>query len=349
MVISRREFVKLISFATAGLFFEIPLPVSARFRSHKEKTLEDERPRIRVIGMGGAGCRAVDHMVKMGLNDVEFIVADTDGFALQLSQCPSKILLGKSLNTGLCCGAGLETGYACTLESRETIRQYLKDSDVVLIVAGMGGGTGTGGAPVIARISGELGAWTIGAVTMPLSFEAKRRSKNAQKGLNKLKEAADITVLIPNNAIQHLVPPCATLVDAFNKLDEVLSCVVKTFSNILLTPRMLSPAFTDIKRTFSQLGLSSIGVGTTAENGLRGAVQKAIHSPLLEGISLKKARAIILLTGDETMGEIQEAFDLLERQLHEDAELIWDTVIEQREKAQVTLIASGFAYGDVEL
>lgn len=124
--------------------------ILARFRNHKEKTLEDERPRIRVIGMGGAGCRAVDHMVKMGLNDVEFIVADTDGFALQLSQCPSKILLGKSLNTGLGCGAGLETGYARTLESRETIRQYLKDSDVVLVVAGMGGVTGTGGSPVVA-------------------------------------------------------------------------------------------------------------------------------------------------------------------------------------------------------
>ena len=180
---------------------------------------------------------------------------------------------------------------------------------------------------------------------MPFSFEGKRRSRNAQKGLNKLKEASDITVLIPNNAIRQMVPRSARLVDIFNKSDEVLSCVVKTFSNILLTPRMLSPAFTDIKRTFSQLGLSRIGVGTSAENGLLGAVQEAIHSPLLEGISLKKARAIIcnmMLTGDETMGEIQEAFDLLERQLHEDAELIWDTVIEQREKAQVVFIASGF-------
>ena len=169
---------------------------------------------------------------------------------------PRKGWYRKDLNTGLGCGAGLETGYACTLESRETIRQYLKDSDVVLIVAGMGGATGTGGSPVVAQISGELGAWTIGAVTMPFSFEGKRCSKNAPKGLNKLKETADITVLIPNNAIQHLIPPSATLVDGFNKLDEVLSCVVKTFSNILLTPRMLSPAFTDIKRTFSQLGLS---------------------------------------------------------------------------------------------
>lgn len=186
---------------------------------------------------------------------------------------------------------------------------------------------------------------------MPFSFEGKRRSRNAQKGLNKLKEAADITVLIPNNAIQHLVPPSATLVDAFNKSDDVLFYVVKTFSNILLTPRMLSPAFTDIKRTFSQPGLSRIGVGTVGENGLRGAVQEAIQSPLLGGISLKKARAIIctmMLTGDETMGEIQEAFDLLERQLHEDAELIWDTVIEQRKKAQVTIIALGFAQGDIE-
>lgn len=302
--------------------------------------------KIKVIGLGRAGCNFVDHMIKKELNGVEFIMANADVPYLEQRMCPSKIILGKNLGAPLGCGGDPKFGYVFTMESRGTIRRYLKGSDVVLIAAGMGGGTGTGGSPVVAQISKDLGAWTIATVTMPFSFEGKRRSRNAQKGLNELKEASDITVLIPNNAIRHMVPRSARLVDIFNKSDEVLSCVVKTFSNILLTPRMLSPAFTDIKRTFSQPGLSRIGVGTAAENGLMGAVQEAIHSPLLEGISLKKARAIIcnmMLSGDETMGEIQDAFDLLERQLHEDAELIWDTVIEQREKAQVVFIASGFA------
>ena len=261
MDISRRNFIKIVGLETAGLFIGTPLSSRADFWEHSGTPLSDKIAGLtmRVIGVGFAGCNMLDFMIKKNdLNDIDFIGSSYDPSYLEKSSFPSKILLGENLGNPFGLGGDAELAYTYTMASCATIRRRLKGSDLMIILAGMGGNTGTGGAPVVARISKDLGAWTIAIVTMPFGFEGKRRSVKAQKGHEQLKSIVDTTIVIHNNAILPLLSPSSTALDAFRKSDEIAYRGVKAFSNIPLTPRMLAMGFTDIKSAFSK-GIARIG------------------------------------------------------------------------------------------
>jgi len=343
--VNRREFIKIVGLGTAGLFVRTSVSSRADFWEHSGAPLSDEIAGLtmRVIGIGFAGCNMLDYILKEGLKNVDFIGASLDATFLEERSFPSKILLGESL--GNPCGLGCDPALAYTysMTSRETIRRRLEGSDLVIILAGMGGVTAAGGSPVVAQIGRDLGIWTIGIFTVPFRFEGKRRLESAQRGLDQLKSIID-TIVIPNNVIRPLLLPSATLLDGFRKREEISYRVVKAFSDILLTPSH-SMDFTDIKRVFHQGGLARVSIGSDKGNGLRGAIQEAIRSPLLEGTFLEKARKVICninLCGNETIGEIQDALCLIKEQSHKEADFLLNTQIDQTGKTLVTLIVGDF-------
>lgn len=303
--------------------------------------------RIKVIGIGGGGCNAVNTMIRAGLSGVEYIVANTDAQALSVSLAQTKIQLGGSVTKGLGAGANPEIGKKAALEDYEKISEVLKGSDMVFITAGMGGGTGTGAAPVIAKLAKDLGALTVGVVTKPFVFEGKKRFKQAEEGIRNLEESVDSLITIPNQRLLYLAGENLSLIDTFKKADEVLLNAVRGISDLINNTGHINADFADVSTVMANKGLALMGTGNARGAGRAiKAATEAISSPLLEDISINGATGIIInITGSDslTMHETNEAVTLIMEAADENAEIIFGTVIDNNcgDDVMVTVIATG--------
>jgi cell division protein FtsZ len=304
--------------------------------------------KVKIIGIGGGGNNAINTMISSQLSGVEFIAANTDAQALSTNLAPIKLQLGTSLTKGLGAGANPETGRKAALEDVDRIRDMLKGADMVFITAGLGGGTGTGGAPVIAEVARELGALTVAIVTKPFQFEGKKRMKQAEEGLANLKMTADALITIPNQRLLSISGKSMTLLEAFKKADEILYHAAKGISDIIVGFGVINLDFADVRTIMSETGLALMGTGiASGESRSVEAAQKAISSPLLEDISIEGARGLLInITGGQnmTLNEINEATTLVQKEADEDANIIWGMVIDEKmhEEVRVTVIATGF-------
>ncbi len=293
----------------------------------------EKSAKIKVIGVGGAGGNAINNMIASKLQGVKFITANTDAQALETSNAQIKIQLGEKLTEGLGAGANPEVGRQAAIESEEEIREYLKDSHMVFITAGLGGGTGTGAAPVIARICKDLGALTVAVVSKPFSFEGRKRARQAEEGLDALKEMADTAITIPNDRLRGIASKNATMIDMFRRADEVLLHSVKGITDLIMMPGLVNLDFADVKTTMSKAGMAIMGIGTASgENRAVLAAERAISHPLLEDLSIAGARGVLMnitSTSDLTMEEMTEASDRIYSEVGEDADIIWGTVIDE--------------------
>lgn len=310
---------------------------------------------IKVVGVGGGGGNAVSTMIESGMNGVEFIVANTDIQALNSHKASNKIQLGLDLTKGLGAGANPDVGRRAAIESYNEIVEKLEGSDMVFVTAGMGGGTGTGGAPVVAKIARELGALTIGVVTKPFMFEGKKRAKHADGGLQELKENVDTLIVIPNQKLLSISAERTPLLDTFKKADEVLLQAVKGISDLINIRGLINLDFADIRTVMASKGLAIMGTGAAkGDNRAVEAATAAISSPLLENIKIDGATGIIInVTGgtDLSLHEVNEASTLITEAAHEDAEIIFGAVIDDRmgDEVRVTVIATGFANEEVKM
>ncbi len=304
--------------------------------------------KVKIVGVGGGGNNALNTMIASNLTGVEFIAANTDAQALAANLSPMKVQLGANLTKGLGAGANPEIGRKAALEDVEMIREILKGADMVFITAGLGGGTGTGGAPVIAEVAREMGALTVAIVTKPFHFEGKKRMKQAEEGLANLKMTADALITIPNQRLLSISGKNMTLLEAFKKADEVLYHAAKGISDIIVGHGIINLDFADVRTVMSETGMAMMGTGiASGENRALEAAQKAISSPLLEDISIEGARGLLInITGGEnmTLSEINEATSLIQKEAHEDANVIWGMVIDpsMRDEIRITVIATGF-------
>ena len=307
---------------------------------------------IKVVGVGGGGSNAVSTMIAGGMTGVEFVVANTDIQALNASKSAVKIQLGSDLTKGLGAGANPDIGRRAAIESYQSIVEKLEGADMVFVTAGMGGGTGTGGAPVVAKIARELGALTIGVVTKPFMFEGKRRSKHAEDGLRELKENVDTLIVIPNQKLLSIAAEKTPLLETFKKADEVLLQAVKGISDLINIRGLINLDFADIRTVMKEKGLAIMGTGSAkGENRAVEAATAAISSPLLENIKIDGATGIIInVSGgsDLSLYEVNEASTLITEAAHEDAEIIFGAVIDDSlgEEIRVTVIATGFFQED---
>ena len=303
--------------------------------------------RIKVVGVGGGGCNAVNTMIRSGLSGVEYVVANTDSQALNISLAHTKIQLGGTITKGLGAGANPEVGKKAALEDYEKISEVLKGADMVFITAGMGGGTGTGAAPVIAKLAKELGALTVGVVTKPFIFEGKKRFKQAEEGIRNLEESVDSLITIPNQRLLYLAGENLSLVDTFKRADEVLLNAVRGISDLINNTGHINADFADVSTVMANKGLALMGTGSAAGAGRAiKAATDAISSPLLEDISINGATGIIInITGSDslTMHETNEAVTLIMEAADENAEIIFGTVIDNNcgDDVKVTVIATG--------
>ena len=307
---------------------------------------------IKVVGVGGGGSNAVSTMIEGGMVGAEFIVANTDVQALNANKAPGKIQLGLDLTKGLGAGANPDVGRRAAIESYNEIVEKLQGADMVFVTAGMGGGTGTGGAPIVAKIAREMGALTIGVVTRPFAFEGKRRGKHADQGLQELKENVDTLIVIPNQKLLSIAGDRTPLIETFKKADEVLLQAVKGISDLINIRGLINLDFADIRTVMQAKGLSLMGTGTAkGENRAIEAATAAISSPLLENVKIDGATGIIInVTGgpDLSLYEVNEASTLITEAAHEDAEIIFGAVIDDSlvDEVRVTVIATGFADSD---
>lgn len=315
-----------------------------------EMTNENDRmngAKIKVIGIGGGGCNAVNTMIRSGLSGVEYIVANTDAQALSVSLAEIKIQLGGAVTKGLGAGANPDVGKKAALEDYEKISEVLRGADMVFITAGMGGGTGTGAAPVIAKLAKELGALTVGVVTKPFVFEGKKRFKQAEEGIRNLEESVDSLITIPNQRLLYLAGENLSLVDTFKKADEVLLNAVRGISDLINNTGHINADFADVATVMANKGLALMGTGVASGPGRAiKAATEAISSPLLEDISINGATGIIInITGSDSlsMHETNEAVTLIMEAADENAEIIFGTVIDNNsgEDIKVTVIATG--------
>ena len=304
--------------------------------------------KIKVIGVGGGGGNAVNTMIKSGLEGVEFIVANTDAQALKASLASHKIQLGKDLTKGLGAGADPDIGRDAALEDRLELQECLSDADMVFITAGMGGGTGTGAAAVVAQIARELGALTVAVVTKPFAFEGKRRRKHAEQGVGRLRECVDTLITIPNQRLLQVATPDLSMLDAFKLADNVLVNAVRGISDIINTPGLINVDFADVKTVMSSMGhaLMGIGYGAGAERALIAAKQ-AISSPLLEDVDIEGATGILInITAGTNVSimEVNNACMVIQEAAHEDANIIFGAVIDEAlgDEIRITVIATGF-------
>tara|TARA_B100000749_G_scaffold279661_1_gene273165 strand:+ start:150703 stop:152208 length:1506 start_codon:yes stop_codon:yes gene_type:complete len=303
---------------------------------------------IKVVGVGGGGNNAVQTMIEGGLTGVEFIVANTDQQALEANKAQSQIQLGRELTKGLGAGANPEVGKRAAIESYNDIVEKLDGADMVFVTAGMGGGTGTGGAPIVAKIAKELGALTIGVVTRPFIFEGKKRKRHADQGIQELKENVDTLIVIPNQKLLSIAGERTPLLETFKKADEVLLQAVKGISDLINIRGLINLDFADIRTVMSAKGMAIMGAGAgQGENRAVEAATSAISSPLLENIAIDGATGIIInVTGgnDLSLWEVNEASTLITEAAHEDAEIIFGAVIDEElgEEVRVTVIATGF-------
>lgn len=316
------------------------------FEMDNEKELEGGA-KIRVIGVGGGGCNAVNTMIKAGLSGVEYIVANTDAQALNANLAPTKIQLGAEITKGLGAGANPEVGRKAALDEYEKITDVLTGADMVFITAGMGGGTGTGAAPVIAKLAKELGALTVGVVTKPFLFEGKKRFRQAESGINTLEECVDSLITIPNQRLLHIAGESLSLIDTFKKADEVLLNAVRGISDLINNTGHINADFADVSTVMTNKGFALMGTGVaTGPDRAIKAAKEAISSPLLEDITIDGATGIIInITGNEslTMHETNEAVTLIMEAADEEAEIIFGTVIDDsmEDEIKVTVVATG--------
>lgn len=304
---------------------------------------------IKVIGCGGGGSNAVNRMIDNGVKGVEFITVNTDAQALQLSKAVLKIQIGEKLTRGLGAGANPDVGKKAAEESREIIENALRGADLVFVTAGMGGGTGTGAAPVVAEIARDLGALTVGVVTRPFSFEGRRRSTHAEHGIQALKEKVDTLIIIPNDRLLEIVDKNTPMLEAFREADNVLRQGVQGISDLIAVPGLINLDFADVKTIMTERGSALMGIGiATGENRAAEAAKKAICSPLLE-TSIDGARGVLMnITGGANLSlyEVNEAADIVASASDPDVNMIFGAVINEELKDEifVTVIATGFEH-----
>lgn len=310
--------------------------------------IQERGPRIKVIGVGGGGGNAINNMIERGIANVEFVVANTDCQALDANAAEIKLQLGHGCTKGLGAGAKPEVGASAAKESIDRIEELLLGADMVFIAAGMGGGTGTGAAPIIADVARRLGALTVGVVTKPFLFEGNRRRKLAEKGVETLKQSVDTLIVVPNNRLLQLADEQTSMLDAFRMADQVLFNAVKGISDIISQQGIVNVDFADANAVMSDQGMALMGIGTASGEGRAiKAAQKAISSPLLEDVSVEGAMGILVnVTGGPslTLHEVNAAIELITDAAHEDANIIFGYVVdpERDEEVSITVIATGF-------
>ena len=304
--------------------------------------------RIKVVGVGGGGGNAVNRMVAAGLEGVEFIIANTDVQALHLNAAPVKLQIGAKLTKGLGAGADPNVGREAALEDTEKLIEALDGADMVFVTTGLGGGTGTGAAPVIASLASELGALTIAVVTKPFKFEGKKRQIQAERGLEELRDCVDTVITIPNERLLATIARTTSLTEAFGGADDVLRQAIQGISDLILVPGLINLDFADVKTIMAGMGLAIMGTGLSEGEGrAMAAANAAISSPLLEDASVKGARGVIInVTGglDLSLIEVSEASAVIQEAAHEEANIIFGAVVDPRMegKVKITVIATGF-------
>lgn len=317
-----------------------------------EFVLEDEPEgfaKIKVVGVGGGGCNAVDSMFDMGVQNVEFYVVNTDLQALKRSKCPNRVQIGQDLTQGRGCGADPRLGEQCMRDSREMMSEMLEGADIVFVTSGLGGGTGTGAAPVVAEIARELGILTVSVVTRPFKFEGPRRMRTAEGGLEKMRDASDTMIVINNERLLEVAGPKVPMREAFSLADRVLSQAVQSISDLVATPGLINVDFNDIRTIMGGKGGAVMGVGLgKGESRASEAVKKATSSPLLDKVVIDGATGLLIcVTGgpDMTLAEVSEATELIAQAADPDAEIIFGAVIDESltDEMRVTLIATGFS------
>ncbi|MCY9548226.1 MULTISPECIES: cell division protein FtsZ [Lysinibacillus] len=311
-------------------------------------TSVDQLAVIKVIGVGGGGNNAVNRMIEHGVQGVDFIAVNTDAQALNLSKAEIKLQIGTKLTRGLGAGANPEVGKKAAEESREQLEEVLRGADMVFVTAGMGGGTGTGAAPVIAQIARDLGALTVGVVTRPFTFEGRKRQTQAIGGIGGMKESVDTLIVIPNDKLLQIVDKSTPMLEAFREADNVLRQGVQGISDLIATPGLINLDFADVKTIMSNKGSALMGIGiATGENRAAEAAKKAISSPLLES-SIDGAKGVLMnITGGSNLSlfEVQEAADIVASASDEEVNMIFGSVINENLKDEiiVTVIATGFS------
>lgn len=314
----------------------------------------EKSAKIKVIGVGGAGGNAINNMIASNLQGVTFIAANTDAQALEISKASIRIQLGEGTTEGLGAGANPQVGRDAALENEEDIREALADSHMVFITAGFGGGTGTGAAPVIAEICKDLGALTVAVVTKPFSFEGKKRTLQAERGIEALKQVVDTAITIPNDRLRGLASKKATLMEMFIRADEILLHSVKGITDLIMMPGVVNLDFADVRTTMSKAGLALMGIGiSSGENRAIEAAGKAISHPLLEDISISGARGVLMnitASSDMEFEEVAEASEYIHSEVGEEAEIFWGTSVDDSmgDEMRVTVIATGIGMEDVK-
>jgi cell division protein FtsZ len=315
---------------------------------------QEYQARIKVIGCGGSGGNAVNTMINFGLEGVEFIVVNTDAQALNSNAAPTKLNIGSTVTKGLGAGADPERGRKAALEDVQRIKELISGADMVFVTAGMGGGTGTGAAPIIAQLAREEGALTVGVVTKPFLFEGRQRSRRAEAGLAQLAEQVDTLITIPNQKLLLLGDDDLTFIDACRKADEVLYQAVKGISDLITQNGIVNVDFADVKTVMSKMGRALMGTGIAkGQNRARIAAEMAVASPLLDDISVDGATGVLINVvggSDLKMKEIQDAASFISEQAHEDANIIFGASIDESlgESVKVTVIATGFDVANQE-
>src|SRR5512139_1494135 len=308
----------------------------------------DDVSHAKILVIGGGGGNAVNTMISGNLDGVEFVVANTDMQALEANMAPHKIQLGNALTKGLGAGANPEIGRRSAEESMQSIADLISGADMVFVTSGMGGGTGTGAAPVIAQIARDCGALTVGVVTKPFGFEGKKRAKQAVEGIERLGAAVDTLIVIPNNRLLALVGQQMSMVDAFRRADSVLLNAVQGISDLMTVPGLINVDFADVRTIMNGMGRALMGAGVgTGKRRATEAAEMAISSPLLEDVSITGATGILInITGgpDLTLHEVNEASSLIQNAAHEDANIIFGSVIDPNltDEVRITVIATGF-------
>ncbi|MBW1742494.1 MAG: cell division protein FtsZ [Deltaproteobacteria bacterium] len=318
--------------------------------------VENEKSaKIKVVGVGGAGGNAINNMIDGKLQGAKFIAVNTDVQDLDASKAPARIQIGEKLTEGLGAGANPEVGRQAAIETVDAVRSAVEDSHMVFITAGLGGGTGTGAAPVIAETCKEVGALTVAVVTKPFGFEGKKRARQAELGLEALKDVADTVIVIPNDRLRGLASRNATAIEMFKKADEVLLHAVRGITDLIMMPGLINLDFSDVRTTMSKAGLAIMGTGiASGENRASEAAERAISHPLLEGISIEGARGVLMnitCGPDLTMAEMTEASDRIHDEVGEDADIIWGAVLDDnvQDELRVTVIATGIGVKEEEI
>ncbi len=304
--------------------------------------------KIKVIGVGGGGSNAVNRMLAMNFTGVEFIVVNTDTQALKLSPVTAKLQIGANLTKGLGAGADPEIGRKAAIEDTDKILTILEGADMAFITAGLGGGTGTGAAPIIANLAKELGVLTVGVVTKPFHFEGKVREQHAERGLQALRESVDTLITIPNQRLLHVVERHTPITEAFRLADEVLRQAVQGIADLIVVPGLINLDFADVRTIMSERGIAMMGIGAASgENAAQEAAAKAINSPLLENVAIDGARGVLInITGGSSLSlyEVNEASAAICKSAHPEANIIFGAVIDEslNDDVRVTVIATGF-------